>query len=200
MNENTVSKQTLYTAIAISILVGFVGGAMYSSFKLAGSGQLAATSTTGKNAQDPHDHEAEFAAKISEVEGYLKQHPEDADAWARLGNLYYDIEHPKEAIEAYKKSLAIKPGTPGIITDMGFMYLVDGQPEKAIETFDKALEVNPAFEPALFNKGVVFIQALNDHKAGIKAWEKLIEVNPMAKTSRGQFVSDLIESVRNQKK
>lgn len=200
MSENTVPKQTLYTAIAISLLVGFVSGAMYSSFKLAGPGQLTSGAGTGTNAQSPNDHEAEFAEKIKEVETYLEQHPQDADAWTRLGNLFYDTEQPKKAINAYQKSLAIKPEEPGVITDMGYMYLMAGQPEKAIEIFDKALEVNPAFEPAMFNKGVVFIQALNDHEAGIEAWEKLIEVNPMAKTSRGQFVSDLIESLRNQKK
>lgn len=197
MKEN-YSKQTLITAIAISLLLGFVGGGMYSSFKLADN--TTASMHTENDGHDhgkvPQDHSARFAASIAKFEQHLKENPDDGETWTQLGNLYYDTKQPVKAIEAYERSLELLPGRPGVLTDLGYMYLVSGKPEKSVKQFDKALAVDPGFQPALLNKGVVMIQALEDIEGGIKAWEELVRINPMAKTPKGDTVRSLIERLK----
>ncbi len=200
-NTGYVKKQTMVSAVLLSLFIGFVGGTIYSSFKLASDKQMQQKKVASGNDQvsEQQDNSAEFAAKILQLEQYLEQHPKDADAWAQLGHLFFDSNQAKNAIDAYKKSLAIEPEKTGIITDLGVMYRRDNQPEKAIEAFDKAISIDPSFETARFNKGVVLLHDLNDIQGGIRAWEGLVEQNPMAMAPNGESVDALVQKMKKQK-
>lgn len=185
------SQKTLVTAVIVSLILGFVGGAMYSSFKLADNASMHAES-----GGETDDHSNELKAKILNLELHVKENPDDAQAWTTLGNYLYDTKQPVKAIHAYERSLELAPGRTGVLTDLGYMYLVNEQPGKAIEMFDKALAVDPSFEPALLNKGVALVHVVEDVEGGIKVWEELVRINPMAKTPTGEPVKLLIERMR----
>ena len=193
-----IQKQTLYMAILVSLTLGFLAGSAFTSFKLAGQGQPA----PGQG--EPHDHETgeetlspETGAQILKLEQHLKENPEDVKAWTELGNLFFDANRPTDAIDAYKKSLALKPGVPEVLTDMGVMYRRNGQPEKAVETFDQAIQAAPSFETAYFNKGIVLMHDLNDVEAAVQSWEDLVQINPMAMAPNGEPVKNLIEKMKS---
>lgn len=199
-NKGYVKKQTLMGAVLLSLFIGFVGGSIYSSFKLASDKQMQQKMVAAGNDQvsEQQDNSAEFAAKILQLEQYLEQHPKDAEALAQLGHLFYDSNQFVNAIDAYEKSLAIEPEKTGVITDLGVMYRRNEQPEKAIEAFDKAIAIDPAFEIARFNKGVVLLHDLNDVQGGIRAWEELVEQNPMAMAPNGESVDALVQRMKKQ--
>ena len=199
-NKGYVKKQTLMGAVLLSLFIGFVGGSIYSSFKLASDKQMQQKRVAAGNDQvsEQQDNSAEFAAKILQLEQYLEQHPKDAEALAQLGHLFYDSNQFVNAIDAYEKSLAIEPEKTGVITDLGVMYRRNEQPEKAIEAFDKAIAIDPAFEIARFNKGVVLLHDLNDVQGGIRAWEELVEQNPMAMAPNGESVDALVQKMKKQ--
>ncbi len=197
-----VHKQTLYIAVLASITFGFIAGAMYTSFKLAGDTSMA---PMGQPGPDPHDHpdpqemSAETGSRILKLEQLLKENPDNVDAWTQLGHLFFDTNRFGDAIEAYEKSLALKPGDPGVLTDLGVMYRRNKNPQKAIETFDLAIAADPSFETARFNKGVVLMHDMEDMAGGILAWEGLLQVNPMAKSPNGESLSALVEKMKQQK-
>jgi tetratricopeptide (TPR) repeat protein len=200
-NKNFVAKQTLVGAIVLSLFVGFFGGTIYSSFKLASDNKVQQqrnVSPANGPAASQQDNSAELASKILQLEQYLKTNPKDAEAWAQLGNQFFDSNQFVNAIEAYTKSLAIEPGKVGVITDLGVMYRRNKQPEKAIESFNKAIAIDPKFEVARFNKGIVLLHDLNDSEGGIKAWEEIVEINPMAMAPNGESVDALIQRMKNQ--
>ncbi|MCK4768140.1 MAG: tetratricopeptide repeat protein [Desulfobacula sp.] len=200
-SKDTVKKQTLMGAVLLSLCIGFIGGTVYSSFKLASDKQVQQEKVAGVNNQEreQQDNSIEFSSRILKLEQYLEQHPKDAEAWAQLGHLFFDSNQIKNAIEVYEKSLAIEPGNTGIITDLGVMYRRNKQPRKAIEAFDKAISIDPAFEIARFNKGIVLLHDLNDVAGGIKAWEELVEQNPMAMAPNGGSVDALVQRMKKQK-
>lgn len=205
-NTDSIKKQTLVTAVVLSLLIGFVGGTVYSSFKLAGSKQLnqqmppqTSPAMGNPSATGQPDNTAEFSAKILQLEQYLKKNPKDGEAWAQLGHLFFDSNQVKNAIEAYETSLGFSPDNTGVITDLGVMYRRNDQPGKAIEMFDKAISIDPAFETARFNKGIVMLHDLNDVQGGIKAWEDLVEQNPMAMAPNGESVDALVQRMKKQK-
>jgi len=209
-NKDGIKKQTLVTAVLVSLFIGFIGGTVYSSFKLATDKQavkqmqqqMPPQGDAAKNnisMGEQQDNSIEFSAKILQLEQYLEKNPKDAEAWAQLGHLFFDSNQSKNAIEAYEKSLAIVPDNTGVITDLGVMYRRSNQPEKAIETFDKAIAIDPAFETARFNKGVVLLHDLNDVEGGIKAWEELVEQNPLAMAPNGESVDSLVQKMKKQK-
>lgn len=199
-NKGYVKKQTLMGAVLLSLFIGFVGGTIYSSFKLASDTQMPHKNVIAGNdpVSEQQDNSAEFAAKILQLEQYLEQHPKDAEAWAQIGHLFYDSNQFVNAIDAYEKSLAIEPEKTGVITDLGVMYRRNKQPQKAIEAFDKAIAIDPAFETARFNKGVVLLHDLNDIPGGIRAWEELVEQNPVAMAPNGESVDTLVQRMKKQ--
>jgi cytochrome c-type biogenesis protein CcmH/NrfG len=193
-----VYKQTLYMAILVSITFGFMMGAMYTSFKLADDAPVARQQAAPQADAGSQEMSAETGSRILKLEQFLKENPDNVDAWNQLGNLFFDTNRFGDAIEAYQKSLALKPGDPNVLTDMGVMYRRNENPEKAIETFDLAIAASPAFETARFNKGVVLMHDMDDLTGGIRAWEALVEVNPMAKAPNGELVSSLVERMKQQ--
>lgn len=143
--------------------------------------------------------DAAIGARILELEEFLKAHPENVQAWVELGNTFFDVNRFKDAIQAYEKSLELSPGDPHVLTDLGVMYRRDNAPQKAVACFDKAIAASPDFETARFNKGIVLMHDLNDLPGAIKAWEELVEVNPMAEAPNGQLVNTLINGLKQQK-
>ena len=196
-----VHKQTLYTALLVSITFGLMAGAMYTSFKLAGDTSMG---SMAQQPSDPHDHpdpqevSAETGSRILKLEQFLKENPDDVDGWTQLGNLFFDTNRFGDAIEAYERSLALKPGNPGVLTDMGVMHRRNKNPRKAIENFDLAIAADPSFETARFNKGVVLMHDMDDAAGGVLAWEALLKVNPMAKAPNGESLTSLVERMKQQ--
>ncbi len=197
-----IKKQTLIYAVILSLCIGFFGGTLYSSFKLAPGNSAKAQGKSSAQKEDPHEHQdlsMELSAKIAELEQYLKNNPDDAGQWTNLGNLFYDSDQAQNAIDAYEKSLVIEPGRAGVITDLGTMYRKNNEPKKAIEAFDKAIAVDPSFETARFNKGVVLLHDLNDLEGCIKEWETLVEMNPMAIAPNGDSVDAIVQRMKSRK-
>lgn len=197
-NPKNVSRQTLYMAVLVSLTAGFFLGAAYTAFKLADDPGAPRERGMAGNAQQPVSPAggAGLEERIIAAKDHLKAHPEDADAWALLGNLYYDTDQVARAIEAYEKSLSLGPGTPHVITDLGVMYRRNGEPEKAVRAFDRAIAADPDFEAARFNKGIVLMADLNDLAGAFAAWEELVAINPMAKTPKGERVADLVKRMK----
>ena len=194
----TVTRQALYMAILVSVTVGFILGAAYTSFKLADdpAGTHAPSAPAPGAGGQPSGPDLD--ARISEIEKFLELNPEDANVWAELGHLYFDTHRFEEAIEAYQRSLAIEPDNPAVLTDLGVMYRRSGDSKKAVQTFDQAVAASPGFETALFNKGVVLMADLNDLAGAMAAWEELVRVNPDATTAGGEKVADIIERMKQQ--
>ncbi len=100
MDSSYVKNQTLFGSVIVALVVGFVSGTIYSSFKLAPDTMVPhqGSAAVAKNSggEPDHDHTAEFAAEILKLEQYLKTHPEDADKWAQLGNYFFDSDQFKK--------------------------------------------------------------------------------------------------------
>ncbi len=199
-----VHKQTLYIAILIAATFGFMVGAVYTSFKLAKDSR-GSTTVQNPHAQaqaedDKAAAEAEAGVRILQLEDFLKENPDNAEAWVRLGNIFFDTDRFNDAIDAYERSLELAPGNPYVLTDLGVMHRRNKSPEKAIESFDRAIAAQPDFETARFNKGVVLMHDFNDIPSAIKVWEELVEINPVAEAPNGQLVNLLVEELKQREK
>ena len=135
----------------------------------------------------------ELVQKITDLEKALLTNPKDAARWTALGNLYFDTGQAKQAISAYERSLMFAPGNPDVLTDLGIMYREAGAYEQAVDSFRKATAANPGHENALFNEGVVLYYDLHRKDEATRAWQRLLKVNPGARSPDGQPVSEMIK-------
>jgi tetratricopeptide (TPR) repeat protein len=194
-DDKTVKKETLWLAVSIALVIGFIGGVVFGVYK-SGTNTSMQKSMISQPAVKEKEISVESAAQIFQLEKMTKETPNDAAAWTNLGNLYFDTGNPEKAITAYTKSLALRPNNANVLTDLGIMYRRTGKPKKAIEAFDKAAKINPKHERALFNKGIVLMHDLNDLDGAIGAWEELVKRNPTATSPTGQSVKNLVEKLK----
>lgn len=137
----------------------------------------------------------EQAARIAALEKAVLDNPSDARNWTELGNLYFDTNQPGRAVTAYQRSLALAPDNADVITDMGIMFRELGEFEKAVAQFRRASSVSPRHENALFNEGVVLYYDLQRRDDAMKAWQRLLAVNPAARTPDGKSVADMLRQL-----
>lgn len=185
--NNNVAKSTMYIAMAVSLLVGFLSGVVYSVYNAPTATHVAVSDENGNK-----------DSKIAALEAEVKEHPDNGIAWTDLGHAYFDTDQYAKAIHAYNKSLELHPGNADLLTDLGVMYRRNGQPEKAIKAFDRAIKANPQHEQSRFNKGVVLINDFHDTPGALKVWEELVVVNPNATGPTGAPLTELIKDVKQQ--
>lgn len=184
----TVKKSTLYLAIGVSLILGFLSGVIYSVYNAPPGQQQTNAAPQQKESQ-----------KITSLELETQTNPENVQAWVQLGHAYFDSGQHEKAISAYVKSLELLPGDTNVMTDLGVMYRRAGNPKKAIETFDEVLALNPRHEQARFNKGVVLLNDMKDQEGALAEWRKLLELNPAAKAPSGTPLGEIVDQIASSK-
>ena len=192
-----VKKETMMLAAFIALIVGFMGGIVFSVYK-SGSKEPVQIATPQPQEALEKGPTSEQLGMILALEKETSSDPKNDEAWIQLGNLYFDTNQPEKAIKAYSKSLELKPNNANVMTDLGVMYRRNGQPTKALETFNKAIEIDPRHEISRFNKGIVLMHDLQDQKGALQAWEELVKMNPVAKAPNGQPIKELVEKLKEQ--
>ena len=196
-NVQYVRKETFWLALLLALAVGFFGGVMFAVFRsdtAAVPGQPAAR-TTQAPAQAPVAL-TDRSAMISALEDETAKNPQNGQAWIQLGNEYFDSDQHEKSIRAYQKALEIEPNNANVWTDLGIMYRRSGKPQEAIASFDKAIAADPKHEPSRLNKGIVLLHDLKDFEGAIKAWEELLEVNPIVMAPTGRSVDEMVQQMK----
>lgn len=127
----------------------------------------------------PNNHPPlDRAQELIALEQLSRSSPENAEYRTRIGNIYYDLGQYQKAIEAYTRSLELRPSDPNVETDLATCFHLLGQHDKGLEILNKVLRYSPNFSQALFNKGVILHAGKNDTKGAIAVWEELLRVDP----------------------
>ncbi len=197
-----MKKETVILYVVIALVVGFVGGAtvgilwMTKGTEKTAMVQKPQMAPPGAPAPGPPPRDTiEAASQIQTLMEIVKKDPKNLPAWVELGNLYFDTDQPKEAIEAYGRYLAVKPDNPDVRTDMGIMYRKLGQFDRALEEFRKAAQSDPKHVNSRYNIGLVLLHDKQDIQGSIKAWEEYLKVDP--KSEKAQRIRSQIEKMRS---
>jgi cytochrome c-type biogenesis protein CcmH len=151
----------------------------------------AATAPEG-SASAPHTVGREqIEAMAAKLAARLKERTDDTEGWSMLGRTHMAIGQPKEAVEAYKTAIKLRPDDAPTLADMADALAasqgrnIDGEPAKLIA---RALKIDPDNLKALalagslaFNKG--------DDATAVKHWDRAVRVgpadSPLVEMSRG---------------
>jgi cytochrome c-type biogenesis protein CcmH/NrfG len=190
VEEHYVRRETFLLVTLLALAVGFFGGVVFTVFK--------SDSKIPGQFSSPQVVESRQPDLIATLERKVQSNPNDANAWTELGNAYFDNNKLAQSIQAYQKSLELAPNNPNVWTDMGIMYRRSGKPEEAIKAFDKAIEVDPKHEVSRMNKGIVLLHDVNDVAGAIRAWEGLLEINPIAMAPNGRSIDEMVVQLKKQ--
>jgi len=202
--EISMKKETVILYVVIALVVGFVGGATVGILWMTKGTEktamvqkppMAPPGAPAPAAAPPPRDTIEATSQIQTLKEIVKKDPKNLPAWVELGNLYFDTDQPKEAIEAYGQYLAIKPNNADVRTDMGIMYRKLGQFDKAIQEFKKAAQSDPKHVNSRYNIGLVLLHDKQDIQGAVKAWEEYLKVDP--NSEKAQRISAQIEKMRS---
>lgn len=185
-----VRKESALLIALLALAIGFFGGVFFGVFK---SGPSPQGTPGGAPAA-----KKELREQIASLESETRQNPSNTAAWIELGNAYFDTDQFEKSIQAYRKALELKPDNADVWTDMGVMYRKTGRPDEAIKSFDQAIAVDPKHEVSRLNKGIVLFHDLKDPEGAVRAWEGLLEINPMAATPGGGSVDQMVQQLKKQ--
>lgn len=177
----------------IIFVIGFLAGVAFTVYK---SSSITPASVTAPDGQQSPPHNEETHQAMLNLEAEVTANPGNFQAWANLGNLYYDTDQVTKAIAAYNKSLLLHKGDANLFTDLGVMYRKNKQPDKALESFNLAIQENPTHLPSRYNKGIVMLYDLNDKPGALIMWEEMLKIDPQAKSNSGMTIRELIDQVK----
>jgi cytochrome c-type biogenesis protein CcmH/NrfG len=135
-------------------------------------------------------------ARVKALTDKIKQNPKDFDSIVELANMNFDQKNYDDAINLYKKALAIRPDALNVRTDMGTAMFYLNKYDDAIATFQEVLKTDPNNAQALFNLGVAMLHGKNDPKRALEYWQKLVETNP--NHPQAEFVRQQIQKLKEQ--
>lgn len=138
----------------------------------------------------------EILEHIKHLEKDALSHPDDPRIWTELGNAYFDIHEPHNAISAYEHSLTLDHSNPDVLTDLGIMYREIKNYDKALDCFRKAYQQDPGHINAIFNEGVVLSADLGRKADAARVWTRILEIDPAAKTPDGQKIADMVRQLQ----
>lgn len=108
----------------------------------------------------------------------LKYAPNSFLMWNNLGNIYNDMGRKPDAIECYKRSIAINPRYGSAYISMGSVLDDLGRRDEAVEMFKKAVEIDPKdYVLAYVNLGIIYAATGKPDEAEA-AYKKAIETAP----------------------
>jgi cytochrome c-type biogenesis protein CcmH/NrfG len=196
-----MKKETVILMVVIAFLIGFISGATVAILRGTKGAEKTATvqkpqmAPPGAPAPAPPARDSiEVASQVQTLKDIVKKDPKNLPAWVELGNLYFDSDQPKEAVEAYSRYLAVKPDNPDVRTDMGIMYRKLGQFDRALEEFRKAAQGDPKHVNSRYNIGLVLLHDKQDIQGAIKAWEEYLKVD--SNSERAQRIRAQIEKMK----
>ncbi len=195
VTKGYIKTENMLLFLLVAVAVGFLGGVVFSAYRSApvpGVAQNMPQNTSGAEAPMTAQQKQTLAALVQATQAT----PDNVNVWTQLGHFYFDVGLSDKAIQAYEKSLALDGSRPDVWTDLGVMYRRSGNADKAIASFDRAISLNRKHEIARFNKGVVLMHDKNDPKGALETWERLLEINPQAKTPSGDPLKTMVEQLK----
>src|SRR5208337_700106 len=139
--------------------------------------------TTQESKQGPAVNPYSSESVYLDTKQRVEAHPEDADAWFHLADLYERNGQYAEAIDAYKKVSKLRPSLGYVYVKMGTDYDRIGKPGEAVEALKKAVHYMPGNAVAYNNLGIAYGK-LGRNQEEIAALKKALQLRPSYVTAR----------------
>lgn len=114
-----------------------------------------------------------FSWKVDSLRLRLRDVPDDLAALERLGRLWQDAHRPGEAVDPYRRYLALNPMNRQVWLDLANCYAALGEWEAAGEASEALLALYPGDPAAMYNAGAV--QATLGRREEADRWWRRVE-------------------------
>jgi tetratricopeptide (TPR) repeat protein len=178
----------IWQIISVAAVLALLGYLVYEEIRGEKTGtQSSAETGIPQEGGAPAAGIGSQSVDLKPLEDAVRDHPADAAAQLRLANALNDNQRLPQAIEAYRKYLAIRPKDADARTDFAICFFKQAQSDslhREALLHEAAGEMETAFnsaprphQPSAFNLGIVYLH-LNDMERSNTWFKKAMEVNP----------------------
>ncbi len=133
----------------------------------------------------------EFRAKVAaeDVHGYeaeIERHPDDPGLHDDAAMLYLELHRPDDAIEHFKKSLALKGPSAPAHFNLGTALTVARRLSEAVYEFQQAIRIDPSYANAHNNLGNVLLAEAKPADA-IREFAEVVRLEPKSAEALGNL-------------
>jgi len=117
---------------------------------------------------------------VARLEQRLKEQPNDADGWARLGRAYAVLQRNQQARDAYARAYALAPGNVAVLSDYAWLVFNEDPTNTSGLTYDlysRLYKLEPSHPDALWFLGFASFQH-GDYRKAVTLWERLLKLLP----------------------
>ena len=122
-------------------------------------------------------NQGQIEAVIQLAEALTAQYPGAYVVWNILGASKAQIGMLDEAVEAYKKSISLKPDFAEAYSNMGVAFQAQSKFDVSIKAYNKAVSLKPDYAEAYNNMGVS-LKAQGRLDEAIDAYKKCVSLKP----------------------
>jgi len=117
----------------------------------------------------------------------------------QIGMLYKATHQFKQAAGYFQRAIDADPKNVAARTDLASCLFYEGDADGAIQQLQQSLSYDPKDANSLFNLGMIRLQAKNDPRGAVAAWQQLLKLNPKLPTEKKAAVESLIARARQPK-
>jgi protein O-mannosyl-transferase len=135
--------------------------------------------TRGEMNPDPNERARLFKEAEKEFKIGLNIYPE-SDAYYNLGVTYFNMGDNKQALECYRKTIALKKDYTPALNNLGVIHFMDKKYDEAEKYFRLVLQTDTNFGDAYANLGAIF-QNKGNFPDAMKFYNSALRKNPRNK-------------------
>ncbi len=144
------------------------------------------------NQGQPQLSQKDIEGMVERLAEKLQKEPNNAEGWQMLGRSYAALQKMPEALDAYKKALALNPNSAQLMVDYADLLAfqnksIRGEPMRLIQ---KALQIEPNNLKALALAGTAYFE-LGDFKKAEEYWTKAKNLVP----ADSEFARGMTENI-----
>lgn len=144
------------------------------------------------NQGQPQLSQKDIEGMVERLAEKLQKEPNNAEGWQMLGRSYAALHKMPEALDAYKKALALNPNSAQLMVDYADLLAfqnksIRGEPMRLIQ---KALQIEPNNLKALALAGTAYFE-LGDFKKAEEYWTKAKNLVP----ADSEFARGMTENI-----
>jgi cytochrome c-type biogenesis protein CcmH len=173
------SANWLVTAGVLAVSVPVVAGGLYwlnNSTMATGLARMA----MGEGPPPAANVPPMVVAMVGRLEERLRENPDDAEGWARLGRSYMVLERKGDALDAYRKAYELTPDNPQVVSEYAWLVF-NAHPDRtsglAHELYTQLNKLEPENPDALWFLGLARYQQ-KDVRGALSYWERLARLLP----------------------
>lgn len=137
----------------------------------------------------------DYASRVTLYEGIIRERPKNARAMALLGDYYLRDGRAEDAGRMLERSLALEPGVPEVLNNLGLVQLELGRSALAVENFRQARALRPADPAFAGNLGHALLEA-GHPDAGLAELEAAVQLAPGQRSHEFNLASALAQTGR----